>query len=62
MIITSIIIVVLNTIAEYILVDYFMEADDKISDTVKLCIVLFVQAFITYGCILGYSVFSWCVA
>ena len=62
MIITSIIIVVLNTIAEYILVDYFMEADDKISDTVKLCIVLFVQAFITYACILGYSVFNWCVS
>ena len=58
MIITSIIIVLLNTVAEYILVDYFMEADDKISDTVKLCIVLFVQAFITYACILGYSVFN----
>ena len=62
MIITSIIIVLLNTVAEYILVDYFMEAGDKISDTVKLCIVLFVQAFITYACILGYSVFNWCVS
>lgn len=62
MIITSIIIVLLNTVAEYILVSYFTEADDDISLPIKLCIVLFVQALIAYACILGYSVFSWCVA
>jgi len=58
MIITSIIIVLLNTAVEYILVDYFMEAGDKISDEFKLCIVLLVQAFIAYACIIGYSVFN----
>jgi len=58
MIITSIIIVLLNTAVEYILVNYFMDDDDKLSLPMKLCIVLFAQALIAYACILGYSVFN----